>query len=406
LMRDQGIIVPRGHIAVSAEEAYEAAKAFREWSGDVDILVKAQVLAGGRGLGHFDSGLKGGVQVCTTPEEVRDLAAKMLGHRLFTKQTGPEGKICEKVYLAARAYIRRASSFAILLARKSCGPVIVGSARGGTDIETLSVENPGAIFKIPIDIEKGITPEQAEQVAMRLGFVSSKLKTQAVEQVTRLYNLFINYDCTLVEVNPFIEDSHGKIMALDAKINFDDNAEFRQKDIFAQRDESQMDPREAAAAKADLHYIQLEGNIGCLVNGAGLAMATMDSIKNTGGQPANFLDVGGGATEKQVTEAFKILSTDKNVKVILVNIFGGIMRCDVIAYGIINAAKTLDLKIPLVVRLKGTNVDEAKDILESSGLRIIAAEDLDDAAQKAVKVTNIIEMAKQARLKVSFELPL
>jgi len=405
-MRDMGISVPRGKIAATPEEAYQAAKIFREWSGDVDILVKAQVQAGGRGLGHFDSGLKGGIQVCATPEEVRDVTAKMLDHKLITKQTGPEGKLCKQVYLAERAYVRRETYLAFLMDRKSCGPLIVGSARGGTDIETLSAENPDAIFKIPVNIDTGITPEIAEEVAVKLGFNTPKIKMQTIDQITRLYNLFIKYDCTLVEVNPLIEDSYGKIISLDAKINFDDNAEFRQKAIFASRDESQIDPREAAAAKADLSYIQLEGNIGCLVNGAGLAMATMDIIKNTGGQPANFLDVGGGATEKQVTEAFRILSTDKNVKVILVNIFGGIMRCDVIALGIINAAKTLDLKIPLVVRLKGTNVEEAKDILESSGLRVIAADDLDDAAQKAVKVTNIIEMARQAKLTVSFELPL
>ncbi|ELR25551.1 succinylcoa synthetase beta chain, putative [Acanthamoeba castellanii str. Neff] len=405
LMRKEGIRVPKGQVAASPEEAYKIAQQMQQ-GGDADVIVKAQVLAGGRGVGHFDSGLKGGVHTCTSPEEVKDVASKMLGHHIFTKQTGPEGKPCNVVYLAERLFIRRETYFAILMDRAYNGPVIIGSSKGGSDIETLSAEHPDAIFKIPIDIAEGVTPEKLELVADKLGFQSTKVKEQTKELVSKLYDLFIKKDCTLAEINPLVEDHQGQIVALDAKLRFDDNAEFRQKEIFALRDESQEDPREVAASKFDLNYIQLNGNIGCLVNGAGLAMATMDIIKLKGGNPANFLDVGGGATEKQVTEAFRIFSSDKSVKAVMVNIFGGIMRCDIIAMGILNAVKVLNIKVPLVVRLLGTNMKEAKDLLENSGARIIFASDLDEAAEKAVKVARIVDMAQEAQLNVSFELPL
>jgi succinyl-CoA synthetase beta subunit len=404
-MRKEGIKVPKGQVATTPDEAYAIAKSMQD-DGNADVIVKAQVLAGGRGLGFFDSGLKGGVHTCTSPEEVKETADKMLGHRIFTKQTGPEGKPCNVVYLAERLFIRRETYFAILMDRAYNGPVVIGCSKGGTDIETLSAEHPEAIFKVPIDIEEGLTPEKLDTISNKLGFQSSKIKTQSKDMVSKLYDMFLKRDCTMVEINPLVENHQGDLVALDAKLRFDENAEFRQKEIFELKDESQVDPREVAASKYDLNYIQLNGNIGCLVNGAGLAMATMDIIKLHGGSPANFLDVGGGATEKQVTEAFRIFANDKSVKAVLVNIFGGIMRCDIIAMGILNAIKVLNLKVPLVVRLLGTNMKEAKDILEHSGARVIFASDLDEAAKKAVKVATIVDMAQQAQLNVSFELPL
>eukprot|EP01089_Gocevia_fonbrunei_P001553 TRINITY_DN1144_c0_g1_i1.p1 TRINITY_DN1144_c0_g1~~TRINITY_DN1144_c0_g1_i1.p1 ORF type:complete len:454 (-),score=106.45 TRINITY_DN1144_c0_g1_i1:50-1411(-) len=405
LLAADGILVPKGRIATTADEAYYAAQEL-ESQGVTDVVVKAQVLTGGRGLGHFDSGLKGGVHISQSAAEVKEYARKMLGYKLFTKQTGAEGKPCDKVYIAERLFVRRETYLAILMDRQSIGPVIVGSSRGGTNIEQISEEYPDAIFKVPVSIKDGIQDSQLEEISEKLGFKEPKHKAQAKQIVEKLYNLFIRYDCTLAEINPLIEDHQHRIVAMDAKLNFDDNADFRQKKVFALRDKSQEDPTEVHASDFGLNYIKLEGSIGCLVNGAGLAMATMDIIQQRGGKPANFLDIGGGATGEQVTEAFKILSSDKNVKAILVNIFGGIMRCDIIAYGIINAAQNLGLRIPLVVRLSGTKVDEAKTILENSGLRVITAEDLDEAAQKVVKVAQIVTMADAANLKVSFELPL
>eukprot|EP01088_Endostelium_zonatum_P014887 TRINITY_DN3429_c0_g1_i1.p1 TRINITY_DN3429_c0_g1~~TRINITY_DN3429_c0_g1_i1.p1 ORF type:complete len:458 (-),score=136.83 TRINITY_DN3429_c0_g1_i1:214-1587(-) len=405
LMRQENIKVPRGKIAHTAEEAYQIASDF-EKEGIQDMVVKAQVLSGGRGLGHFDSGLKSGIHLTTSPEDVRDVTSKMLGHKLITKQTGAEGKICNKVYVAERLFVRRETYVAILMDRASCGPVIVGSSKGGTNIEQISEEHPESIFKVPIDINKGITPDQCKEVANKLGFTSSALHQQATSMIQNLYNLFIKRDCTLAEVNPLVEDHQHQLFAVDAKLNFDDNAEFRQTKTYDLRDKSQEDTTEVQATDCGLNYIKLDGNIGCLVNGAGLAMATMDIIKHYGGTPANFLDIGGGATEKQVTEAFRILSSDKNVRAILVNIFGGIMRCDIIAYGILNAVNNINLKIPLVVRLSGTKVDEAKHILKYSGVRVLSADNLDDAAATAVNVAKIVSMAEQVKLKVSLELPI
>ncbi|KAL6079429.1 Succinate--CoA ligase [ADP-forming] subunit beta [Balamuthia mandrillaris] len=317
LMREIGIRVPNGKPASSAEEARDVASSFfaKQPEGPTDVIVKAQVLAGGRGLGFFDSGLKGGVHICSTPEEAQEIAGKMIGHKIFTKQTGPEGKICPKVYIAERMFIRRETYFGLLMDRAANGPVVVGSARGGSDIETLSKEHPNSIFKVPINITTGITDAQCDEIAVKLGFNSSKMRTQAADVTRRLYDLFIKYDCTLVEVNPLVESHVGDVVALDAKINFDANALYRQPKIEAMRDKTQEDWREVHASEFGLNYIQLDGNIGCLVNGAGLAMATMDMIKLSGGEPANFLDVGGGATEKQVTEAFKIFNSDKNVQI-------------------------------------------------------------------------------------------
>jgi succinyl-CoA synthetase beta subunit len=402
IMRKFGISVPSGSAASTPEEAYSIAKTLKG-----DICVKAQVLAGGRGKGTFTNGFKSGVHVVQTPAEAREIAAKMLGQRLVTKQTGPAGKPVSKVLIMPKYVAKRENYVAFLLDRASQGPVAVVSPRGGVNIEEVAEQDPGAIFKEQIDIVKGLTKEQAERLAghLRLEGGPGK-KAEAARQIERLYAMMIATDATMVEVNPFVETPDGSLVALDAKVNFDDNAAFRQKEIHALRDTTQEDPREVAAQAADLNFIGLDGNIGCLVNGAGLAMATMDMIKLKGGAPANFLDVGGGATEKQVTTAFQILAADPKVSAVLVNIFGGIMRCDIIALGIISATKTLKRPIPIVVRLAGTRLAEAQSLLESSGLRLIMAEDLDDGASKACRIVQIQEMAEQAKLKVSFELPL
>jgi len=295
--------------------------------------------------------------------------------------------------------------FAILLDRKAGGPAIVVSEQGGMDIETVAKDTPEAIHVEPINIVTGPTTEQTKRVVEKMGFSANKI-SEAQEEVNKMYQFFRKYDCTLLEVNPMAETNDGRVMSMDAKLNFDDNASFRQKEVFELRDRTQEDIREVRAAECDLNYIGLDGNIGCLVNGAGLAMATMDLIHQNGGKPANFLDVGGGATQKQVMEAIKIISSDPNVKSILINIFGGIMKCDVIALGLIAAVKEIGLKIPLVVRLQGTNVDPARKIMEESGLRIISADDLDEAAKKAVRIAEIVKLAEQAELDVSFQLPL
>jgi len=400
-MKKYGIKVPSGSVADTPDEAEKIAEALNT----NDLIVKAQILAGGRGLGTFESGLKGGVQLCHNPKEVRFLAEKMLGKKLMTKQTGAEGRIVSKILIARRHFLRRESYFAILLDRESKGPVMIASSQGGVDIEKVAAENPQAIIKEKIDITKGPQPHQTKNLASALGY-DEKLIPDLQATFTNLYKLFMEKDALMVEVNPLAETSENEVMCIDAKINFDDNAMFRQKDIHDMEDSTQKDPREVEAAKADLNYIGLDGNIGCLVNGAGLAMATMDMIQLHGGSPANFLDVGGGATQQQVTSAIKILTNDPKVKVILINIFGGIMKCDVIALGVIQAVKELSLKIPLVVRLQGTNMAEAKRVLSDSGLRILTADDLDDAASKSVKAAQIIHLAETANLNIKFELPL
>lgn len=399
LLQKHGISVPRQAVAGTVGEADAAARAIGG-----DVIVKAQILAGGRGMGHFDTGLQGGVHVCHSPEEVQRIAEGMLGNRLITRQTGPEGQVVSKVLIAQRHYIRREIYFSIVLDRASSGPVILGSAQGGMNIEEVAATNPEALVKLPVDCNVGLTKAQALEVAERLRFEDNQ--EEAATQIQGLYDMFVSLDCTQLEINPLAETADGGVMCVDAKLNFDDNAEFRQRDLFSMRDTSQEDPRDVAAAKFDLNFIGLDGNIGCLVNGAGLAMATMDIIKLHGGSPANFLDVGGGATEQQVSEALKLIASDPKVQAILINIFGGIMRCDVIALGILNAVSNLKLSVPLVVRLEGTNVAEAKELLSSSGLRVIAADDLDDAAERAVKVAEIVNLAKKASLNVNFELPL
>jgi succinyl-CoA synthetase beta subunit len=379
LLQKFDVATTPGRVASTLDEAEQIAREL----GDVEIVVKAQIHAGGRGKGTFANGFKGGVHVCKTPAEVRDVAAKMLGQILSTHQTGPAGRKVNRVLVAESADIAREIYFAVLLDRTTAAPVIVASTEGGVEIEAVAAKSPEKIIREPINPLAGLQPFQTRNLAKQLGFDSSQLKS-ASKLFEGLYRTFIAYDCSMVEVNPLVVTPKGEVLALDAKFNFDDNALYRHPKIAALRDIAEEDPREVEASKHGLNYIGLDGNIACLVNGAGLAMATMDIIKFYGGEPANFLDVGGGATEEQVTEAFKILIADKKVKAILVNIFGGIMRCDVIAQGIINAAKTLKLSVPLVVRLEGTNVEKGKELLKESGLALIPADDLADAAEKAV----------------------
>jgi succinyl-CoA synthetase beta subunit len=380
LLQKFDVATTRGRVATTLDQAEQIAREL----GDVDVVVKAQIHAGGRGKGTFANGFKGGVHVRKTSAEVRDVAAMMLGQILVTHQTGPAGRQVNKVLVAESADIAREIYFAVLLDRATAAPVIVASTEGGVEIEAVASKSPEKIIREPIDPLAGLQPFQPRKLAKQLGFESSQLKSVS-KLFEGLYRTFIAYDCSMVEVNPLVVTAKGDVLALDAKFNFDDNALYRHPEIAALRDIAEEDPREVEASKHGLNYIGLDGNIACLVNGAGLAMATMDIIKFYGGEPANFLDVGGGATEEQVTEAFKILIADKKVKAILVNIFGGIMKCDIIAQGIINAAKTLKLSVPLVVRLEGTNVEEGKKMIADSGLAVIAADDLADAAQKVVK---------------------
>ncbi|VFQ59726.1 unnamed protein product [Cuscuta campestris] len=381
LMGKHGINVPRGVAIGSIGEVKKAIQEF--FPNQNEVVVKSQVLAGGRGLGTFKNGFQGGVHIAKA-DQAEDVAGKMLGQILVTKQTGSQGKIVSKVYLCEKLSLVNEMYFSIILDRATAGPLIIACRKGGTSIEDLAEKFPDMIIKVPIDVFKGITDSDAAKVVDGLAPKVAD-RNDSIEQVKKLYTLFCQCDCTLLEINPLAETSDKKLVAADAKMNFDDNAAYRQKELFSLRDSSQEDPREVAAAKADLNYIGLDGEIGCMVNGAGLVMATMDIIKLHGGTPANFLDVGGNASEGQVVEAFKILTSDDKVKAIMVNIFGGIMKCDVIASGIVNAAKQVQLKVPVVVRLEGTNVDQGKRILKESGMNLITAEDLDDAAEKAVK---------------------
>ena len=383
LLQKFDVATTRGKVASTLDEAEQIARQL----GDVEIVIKAQIHAGGRGKGEFKNGFKGGVHVRKASEGVQEVAAKMLGQILVTHQTGPAGRLVNKVLVAESAEIAREIYFAILLDRAIAAPLIVASSEGGVEIETVAAKSPEKIIREAIDPLAGLQPFQTRKLAKQLGFDSSQLKS-ASRLFEGLYRTFVAFDCSMVEVNPLVVTAKGEVLALDAKFNFDDNALYRHPEIAALRDVAEEDPREVEASKHGLNYIGLDGSIACLVNGAGLAMATMDIIKFYGGEPANFLDVGGGATEEQVTEAFKILIADQKVKAILVNIFGGIMKCDVIAQGIINAAKTVKLSVPLVVRLEGTNVERGKQLLKESGVALTAADDLADAARKAVKAAN------------------
>lgn len=374
-----GVATPRGRVATTPEEAEAIAREL----GSSQIVVKAQIHAGGRGKGTFKNGFKGGVHLCKTPEEIRDIAGKMLGQTLVTHQTGHEGREVKKVFVAEAADIAKELYVAILLDRASSSPVVIASTEGGMDIETVAEHSPEKIFRESVHPLIGLQAYQARKLAANLGLKGSQA-SQAAKLFLSLYKLFIDCDCSLVEVNPLVVTPAGQVQALDAKFNFDDNALYRHPEIVAMRDTAEEDPREVEASKYSLNYIGLDGNIACLVNGAGLAMATMDIIKFYGGEPANFLDVGGGASKEQVTAAFKIILGDPKVKGILVNIFGGIMQCDIIANGVLAAVQETNLNIPLVVRLEGSNVELGKKIISESGLAVISADSLADAAEKVV----------------------
>ncbi|TMW50564.1 hypothetical protein DOY81_004350 [Sarcophaga bullata] len=397
LLNNAGIPTPKFGVATTPKEAQEIAKKLKT----NNLVLKAQVLAGGRGKGTFKNGLKGGVRLVNNPQEAEQIAGKMLNQYLVTKQTGAAGRLCKKVMVAERKFPRREFYFAVMMERSFNGPVVIASSQGGVNIEEVAAENPDAIVYEPINIKKGITKEQALRVVKKVGLDEKEHSENTVNLLCNMYKLFLEKDALLIEINPYAEDAMQGFFALDAKFRFDDNGEFRQKELFAMRDWTQEDPKEVEAAKYDLNYIALDGTIGCMVNGAGLAMATMDIIKLYGGDPANFLDVGGGATATAVKEAFKIITSDPKVLCILVNIFGGIMRCDVIAEGIIAAAKDLNMKMPIV----GTKVNEARELIKKSGLRIIPRHDLDEAANLSVHLAKIVELAREVKMDVSFEIP-
>ncbi|HZZ91592.1 MAG TPA: ADP-forming succinate--CoA ligase subunit beta [Usitatibacter sp.] len=372
LFRKYGVATPRGVAAFSVDEAVKAAQSL----GGKVWVVKAQIHAGGRGKG-------GGVKLARSIDEVRSLAQQILGMTLVTHQTGPQGRVVRRLLVEEGADIKKELYAALVIDRVLQKAVLMASSEGGMDIEEVAEKHPEKIHKVAIDPFAGLKDADGEDLARKIG-VPAELVPQARELFKNLYKCFDECDCSLLEVNPLIVTGDGRVVALDAKLNFDDNALFRHPDIVAMRDLDEEDPAEVEASKFDLNYIQLDGNIGCLVNGAGLAMATMDTIKLFGGNPANFLDVGGGATTEKVTEAFKIMLKNPKLAAILVNIFGGIMKCDVIASGVVAAARQVGLKVPLVVRLEGTNVDLGKKILAESGLPIISGNDMGDAAQKVV----------------------
>jgi len=374
VLRNYGVAVPNGKVAYSVEEAVEAAKAL----GTQVCVVKAQIHAGGRGKA-------GGVKVAKSLDEVRTYASEILGETLVTHQTGPEGKEVKRLLIEEGCDIQKEYYVGLVLDRATSRVVLMASEEGGTEIEEVAEKTPAKIFKEVIDPVVGLTGYQARRIAFNIN-IPNALIGQAVKFMLGLYTAFVEKDCSIAEINPLVTTGDGKVMALDAKLNFDANALYRQKDIVAFRDLDEEDPKEIEASKFDLSYIALDGNIGCMVNGAGLAMATMDIIKHYSGDPANFLDVGGGATAEKVTEAFKIILSDSKVKGIFVNIFGGIMKCDVIAEGVVEAAKQVGLSVPLVVRLEGTNVELGKEILRNSGINITAAESMADGARKIVSL--------------------
>ncbi|GIW50486.1 MAG: succinate--CoA ligase [ADP-forming] subunit beta [Anoxybacillus sp.] len=376
ILRSYGVSVPNGRVAFTVEEAVEAAKEL----GSSVCVVKAQIHAGGRGKA-------GGVKVAKSLEEVRTYASELLGKVLVTHQTGPEGKEVKRLLIEEGCDIKKEYYIGLVVDRATSRVVLMGSEEGGTEIEEVAAKTPEKIFKEYIDPAVGLQAFQARRMAFNIN-IPKELVNQAVKFMLGLYQVFVEKDCSIAEINPLVVTGDGKVMALDAKLNFDSNALYRHKDILEYRDLDEEDPKEIEASKYDLNYISLDGNIGCMVNGAGLAMATMDIIKYYGGEPANFLDVGGGATTEKVTEAFKIILSDPKVKGIFVNIFGGIMKCDVIANGIVEATKQVGLNLPLVVRLEGTNVELGKKILEESGLNITAAESMADGAQKIVSLVS------------------
>lgn len=384
LLKAHGATVQKGAMAENGDAAKKIADEILSSNPKADLIVKAQIHAGGRGKGHFTNGYKKGVHILNNSDDVKVSTNNMIGNYLVTKQTGADGQLCQKVLVNEGIDIIDEKYFAILLDRAYNGAVMVGSRKGGMNIEEVAEESPEEIISIPIDTERGMTQSQAEEMAQKIGFVDGQI-VKAANNMMALYKLFTSKDATQVEINPMATATDGNVYCVDAKLNFDDNASYRQADIFDMRDVSMEDERDVKAEQAGLNYIGLDGNIGCMVNGAGLAMATMDIIDMYGGSPANFLDVGGGATKDGVSSAFRILNSDSNVKCILVNIFGGIVKCDLIAQGIVDAYKELNLQLPIVVRLAGTNVEVGQEIIRNSQLPLINATDLNDAADKAVK---------------------
>ncbi len=380
-----GVPVPRGIVADNAKEAEAAAKKVLTEMGAKVAVVKAQIHAGGRGKG-------GGVKLAKTVEEAKKYAEAMIGMTLVTHQTGPEGKVVNKVYIEEGSDIKHEYYLSAVLDRQTSGVTLIASTEGGMDIEEVAHKSPEKIINVSIDPTIGIQDFHCRKIAFGLKLEGEQIKKMS-KFVKAIYKAFVDKDCSQLEINPLIETKQGEFLALDAKLNFDSNALYRHPDIVELRDITEEDPLEYEASKHELNYIRMTGDIGCMVNGAGLAMATMDIIKLYGGDPANFLDVGGGATKERVKEAFKLILSDKNVKGILVNIFGGIMRCDIIADGVINAAKEIGIKVPVVVRLEGTNADKGRAMLDQSGLNLVSAKDLGDAAQKIVEA---VEKSREA----------
>lgn len=372
LLSKYGVKVPNGKVAFSAEEAEQVASSL----GTQKLVVKAQIHAGGRGKG-------GGIKLANSPGEVKEIASQMLGMQLVTHQTGPEGKAVHKVLVEEASNIERELYLGMVIDRATERVVVMASSEGGVEIEEVARKSPKKILKEYVDPAVGLLPFQCRKIAYFLG-LEGKTAGKAVNFISGLYNVFVNNDCSLAEINPLVVTREGEVLALDAKLNFDDNALYRHPDIKELHDPEEENPTELEAKKWEISFVKLDGNIGCLVNGAGLAMSTMDIIKYHGGEPANFLDVGGGASAEQVTQAFKIILSDQNVKAILVNIFGGIMKCDTIATGIITAAKEIGIKVPLVVRLEGTNVELGRKMLSESGLNITTGADMRESAAKAV----------------------
>jgi len=385
LLKGYGVAVPNGRVAFTPQEAEDAALAL----GGAVWVIKSQIHAGGRGAGRFadDPGGKGGVRVVRTVSDVGLHASQMLSHVLVTKQTGPAGREVKRVYVEEGCAIERELYLGMLIDRSTSRITVMASTEGGMEIEEVAARTPEKILKVAIDPATGLQPFHARQIAFGLGLTGKQIKS-ATQFIANAYRAFVELDASVVEINPLVVTQHGDVIALDAKINFDDNALFRRPAVEALRDEAEEDAAELEAAKHGLNYVTLDGNIGCMVNGAGLAMATMDIIKLYGGEPANFLDVGGGATKERVATAFRLILRDPKVEGILVNIFGGIMRCDVIAEGVVSAAREVDLRVPLVVRLEGTNVELGKQILRDSGLPIVSADHLADAASKVVAAVN------------------
>eukprot|EP01053_Blabericola_migrator_P002933 Blabericola_migrator_1__2932@NODE_1844_length_3687_cov_343_381768_g1180_i0_p2_GENE_NODE_1844_length_3687_cov_343_381768_g1180_i0NODE_1844_length_3687_cov_343_381768_g1180_i0_p2_ORF_typecomplete_len437_score101_04ATPgrasp_2/PF08442_10/3e68Ligase_CoA/PF00549_19/4_5e03Ligase_CoA/PF00549_19/1_4e04Ligase_CoA/PF00549_19/1_1e36ATPgrasp_5/PF13549_6/5_4e10Citrate_bind/PF16114_5/6_2e07CPSase_L_D2/PF02786_17/0_014CPSase_L_D2/PF02786_17/5e02GARS_A/PF01071_19/0_027Peripla_BP_3/PF13377_6/6_7e03Peripla_BP_3/PF len=399
LMDRFGVATQKGYVAGNENEAIEKARQLKKEGVDT-LVIKAQIFAGGRGKGHLSSGLQGGVQFTKNVQEVGDLSKKMIGHTLVTHQTGPDGMKVHKVLLTEAVDIQKELYLAIILDRAAGGAVVVACKEGGVEIEEVAERNPSAIRVEPIDILTGITEANLEAIATALigckdGYTHNvqKLRGQLKDLLKKMYKLFTDTDASQIEINPLAVTRDGRVLCVDAKLNFDDNAQFRQKELFAQEDTSTKDKREMAAEEYHMNFVSMDGNIGCLVNGAGLAMATMDIIQLHGGSPANFLDLGGGATKEQVLKSLELLSADPNVKTILVNIFGGITRCDTVAQGILEAAQEIGLRCPLVVRLVGNNAELARDIINSpdlqkTGIKIIYVQDFSQAAKTAVEVAS------------------